>query len=49
MIFNSSAIVYTLQATNPYWKTKLMIEDILNDTYEGDNEWNICILDILIR
>lgn len=30
--------------TNPYGKTKDMIEEILNDLYISDNEWNITIL-----
>jgi UDP-glucose 4-epimerase len=56
MVFSSSATVYgnpnsvpisedaPLQATNPYGRTKLMIENILNDLYVSDNEWNITIL-----
>ena len=30
--------------TNPYGTTKLFIEQILKDTYNSDNEWDICIL-----
>lgn len=30
--------------TNPYGTTKLFIEQILKDTYQSDNEWDICIL-----
>jgi len=30
--------------TNPYGKTKYMIEEILNDLYQSDNQWNIIIL-----
>lgn len=30
--------------TNPYGTTKLMIEQILKDTYLSDNTWDICIL-----
>lgn len=30
--------------TNPYGTTKLFIEQILQDLYKSDNEWNICIL-----
>lgn len=30
--------------TNPYGKTKLFIEEILNDTAKSDKEWNIAIL-----
>lgn len=33
-----------LPATNPYGKTKSIIEDILNDLYKSDNSWNIVIL-----
>jgi UDP-glucose 4-epimerase len=29
---------------NPYGKSKLMIENILNDLYQADNDWNISIL-----
>ncbi len=56
IIFSSSATVYgdparvpidesfPLSVTNPYGRTKLMIEDILKDLYHADNEWNIVIL-----
>jgi UDP-glucose 4-epimerase len=56
MVFSSSATVYgnprtvpitedfPLSATNPYGRTKLMIEDILRDLYAADNTWNIAIL-----
>lgn len=30
--------------TNPYGSTKLMIEQILQDVYISDNEWNIALL-----
>ena len=30
--------------TNPYGTSKLFVEQILNDLYKSDNEWNICIL-----
>lgn len=55
-IFSSSATVYgnpetlpiqedsRLTATNPYGHTKLMIEQILNDLYLSDKEWNITLL-----
>lgn len=55
-VFSSSATVYgdaevmpikedyPLSATNPYGRTKLMIEDILKDVYASDNSWNIAIL-----
>lgn len=56
LVFSSSATVYgdpasvpikedfPLHATNPYGRTKLMIEEILRDIYVSDNEWNIAIL-----
>ncbi|NTS76890.1 UDP-glucose 4-epimerase GalE [Catenovulum sp. SM1970] len=30
--------------TNAYGHSKLMVEEILNDLYESDNEWNIILL-----
>jgi UDP-glucose 4-epimerase len=56
LVFSSSATVYgdpisvpiteafTLSATNPYGRTKLMIEEILRDLYKADNNLNIAIL-----
>ena len=56
IVFSSSATVYgdphtvpikedfPLSCTNPYGRTKLMIEEILRDLYVSDNEWNIAIL-----
>ena len=56
LVFSSSATVYgepasvpiteefPLSATNPYGRTKLMIEEILQDLYVSDNEWDIAIL-----
>ncbi len=56
IVFSSSATVYgdpatvpitedfPLHATNPYGRTKLMIEEILRDLYVSDNEWDIVIL-----
>lgn len=56
LVFSSSATVYgdpasvpiseefPLSATNPYGRTKLMIEDILRDLYVSDETWNIAIL-----
>ncbi len=56
LVFSSSATVYgdphkvpisedfPLSATNPYGRTKLMIEDILRDLYTAQKEWNIAIL-----
>lgn len=55
-VFSSSATVYgdakiipitedsPLSATNPYGRTKLMIEEILRDLYVSDNSWNIALL-----
>lgn len=56
LVFSSSATVYgdckivpcheecQLSVTNPYGRTKLMIEEILGDLYKSDNTWDICIL-----
>ena len=33
-----------LQATNPYGRTKLFIEEILRDCFGADPSWNILIL-----
>ena len=56
LVFSSSATVYgdpasvpiteefPLSVTNPYGRTKLMIEDILRDLYRSDNTWSIVIL-----
>tara|TARA_B100001093_G_scaffold96961_1_gene88920 strand:- start:3052 stop:4062 length:1011 start_codon:yes stop_codon:yes gene_type:complete len=56
IVYSSSATVYgipkslpikedhPLDATNPYGRTKLMIEDILRDLHSSDNSWNIAIL-----
>lgn len=56
MVFSSSATVYgapeqvpisedaPLHATNPYGRTKLMIEEILRDLYTSDPLWGIAIL-----
>ncbi len=56
IVFSSSATVYgvpktvpikedfPLSTTNPYGSTKLMIEQILQDLYVSDNEWNVTIL-----
>jgi len=55
-VFSSSATVYgeperlpidercRLQATNPYGRTKLFIEEILRDCHASDSSWNILIL-----
>ena len=56
MIFSSSATVYgdpasvpiredfPLGPTNPYGRTKLMIEEILRDLWKADASWNIVLL-----
>lgn len=56
LVFSSSATVYgdpekvpitensSLGATNPYGRTKLMIEEILQDLVVTKNEWQITIL-----
>ena len=56
LVFSSSATVYgepmtvpitedfPLSATNPYGRTKLIIEDILRDLYRAEPEWNIALL-----
>ncbi|MEE4146250.1 MAG: UDP-glucose 4-epimerase GalE [Halieaceae bacterium] len=56
LVFSSSATVYgdpasnpinedfPLSATNPYGRSKLMIEEMLRDLYVSDPGWNISIL-----
>lgn len=56
MVFSSSATVYgfpekfpisenfPLRSTNPYGRTKLMIEEILHDLYESDHNWGFSLL-----
>lgn len=56
IVFSSSATVYgnpaflpitedfPLSATNPYGRTKLMIEEILQDLYRSDKDWSIALL-----
>ena len=56
LVFSSSATVYgnphtvpikedfPVGATNPYGRTKLMIEEILRDLHGSDPEWDIAIL-----
>jgi UDP-glucose 4-epimerase len=56
LVFSSSATVYgdpatvpiredfPLSCTNPYGRTKLMIEEILGDLFVADPEWNIALL-----
>lgn len=56
IIFSSSATVYgdpatvpikedfPLSCTNPYGRTKLMVEEILADLNVADSSWNVCLL-----
>ncbi|WP_286229759.1 UDP-glucose 4-epimerase GalE [Neobacillus mesonae] len=56
LVFSSSATVYgmpervpisedfPLSATNPYGRTKLMIEEILRDLFVADHDWSIALL-----
>ncbi|MGY0216946.1 UDP-glucose 4-epimerase GalE [Endozoicomonadaceae bacterium StTr2] len=56
LVFSSSATVYgdpaslpitedfPLSATNPYGRSKLIIEDILRDLFASDDEWSIALL-----
>ena len=56
LVFSSSATVYgdpatvpiredfPLSVTNPYGRTKLMIEEILKDLWVSDPEWSIVLL-----
>ncbi|MDI9348933.1 MAG: UDP-glucose 4-epimerase GalE [Candidatus Symbiobacter sp.] len=56
LVFSSSATVYgvpqklpltedhPLSATNPYGRSKLMIEEILRDLYQSDARWRLAIL-----
>ncbi len=56
VVFSSSATVYgdpasvpiredfPLSATNPYGRSKLMIEDVLRDVAKADGNWNIALL-----
>ncbi len=56
LVFSSSATVYgdpatvpiteefPLSATNPYGRSKLMIEEILGDFYVSDQRWNAILL-----
>jgi UDP-glucose 4-epimerase len=56
LVFSSSATVYgdpattpiteefPLSATNPYGRSKLVIEEVLQDLYLSDNNWNIALL-----
>lgn len=56
IVFSSSATVYgspkslpisedfPVSTTNPYGRTKLMVEEILRDLHVADNELNVCLL-----
>lgn len=56
LVFSSSATVYgnphmvpiaedfPLSVTNPYGRSKLIIEDILRDLYKSDESWDIILL-----
>ncbi|HDX9579221.1 TPA: UDP-glucose 4-epimerase GalE [Bacillus pseudomycoides] len=56
LVFSSSATVYgasenipiseknLLRATNPYGRTKQMIEEILRDLYVSDHDWSVALL-----
>jgi UDP-glucose 4-epimerase len=56
LVFSSSATVYgdpqsvpiaehfPLSVTNPYGRSKLMIEDILRDVFRADKSWRIALL-----
>jgi len=56
LVFSSSATVYgdphtvpitesfPLSATNPYGRSKLMVEDILRDLGKADQRWNLILL-----
>lgn len=56
IVFSSSATVYgspkmvpiledfPLSVTNPYGRTKLMLEEILQDFHTADPEWNVILL-----
>ena len=56
LVFSSSATVYgdpqrlplpedhPLSATNPYGRTKLVVEDMLRDAFAADATWRFCVL-----
>ncbi|WP_163131788.1 UDP-glucose 4-epimerase GalE [Agarivorans sp. Alg241-V36] len=56
LVFSSSATVYgdphtvpilesfPTGATNPYGRSKLIVEDMLSDLYKSDDSWNIALL-----
>jgi len=56
IVFSSSATVYgdpaslpitedfPLSATNPYGRSKLIVEEMLGDVYTSDSQWNVALL-----
>lgn len=56
LVFSSSATVYgepqwlpltenhPLSATNPYGRTRLIVEDVLRDLFRADSSWSIALL-----
>ncbi|MRI33511.1 UDP-glucose 4-epimerase GalE [Endozoicomonas sp. OPT23] len=56
IVFSSSATVYgdpaslpimedfPLSATNPYGRSKLMVEEMMGDLFKSDNDWGIALL-----
>lgn len=56
IVFSSSATVYgdpatlpitedfPLSATNPYGRSKLMVEEVLGDLFKSDTDWSIALL-----
>jgi len=56
IVFSSSATVYgdpaslpitedfPLSATNPYGRSKLIVEEMLGDVYISDSQWNVALL-----
>ena len=56
IVFSSSATVYgdpasvpilesfPISATNPYGRSKLMVEEVLRDLYQSDSSWRISLL-----
>jgi UDP-glucose 4-epimerase len=56
IVFSSSATVYgdpdevpitedfPLKPTNPYGRSKLMVEQVLSDLYQADKSWNVVLL-----
>ncbi len=56
IVFSSSATVYgdpaslpimenfPLSATNPYGRSKLMVEEVMGDLYKSDDDWSVALL-----